>query len=420
MSLDHASKKIKVADSITQPSASCNYIDGSKGEGGGQILRNAISYACLLQKEIHIDNIRAGRSTPGLQAQHVTSLHLAVNISGGTLQGAAKNSTEVHYQPDSSLSQASAVSEDSTPQQTSRTIVGDTGTAGSICLLLQAALPCALLGSSQSATNTLILRGGTNADMAPQYDYWERVFLPTLHRCTGVGADHIQPNVVRRGYYPKGGGEVHVLVKPTSHPLKSIHLTDRGDVNEIYIRSFHAGKLGRHLAEQIALACRLYLKQRLVDVANWKEDVVTEETATGNGLGILVVAKTTTGCILAGSALCKPKQKADVAGETAAKELWDALSSGGCVDHWLQDQLILYMALADGESEILTGALTLHSRTAIMVAEEMTSAVFEVKKLSDGPPLGPVDSVSDSSNTYGERGFTPGKHLIRCIPQTLR
>jgi RNA 3'-terminal phosphate cyclase (ATP) len=405
MQADRQVKKQKCQESL-QISTACIKIDGSKGEGGGQILRNAMAYACILQKELFIDKIRAGRSRPGLQAQHATGLQLAANIGKGTLIRATRDSSEIHYRPPTTIK----LDHEST--LATQTLTGDTGTAGSICLLLQAALPCALLAQSSSAETSLILKGGTNADMAPQYDYWELVLLPILHRYVGIQKDQIQASVIRRGYYPKGGGEVHVHVKHCTAPLKPLRMTDRGHLQEIYIRSFHAGKLGRQLAQQMASACHSYLNSRLQDrTVVWKQDVVSESSAIGNGLGILVIAKTNTGCILAGSSLCKPKQNASDAGEAAAKELWNALCAGGCVDDWLQDQLILFMALAEGTSEMLTGSLTLHTTTAIMVAEEMTTAVFQVEKLAEDSNNG--NHLTKPAD-YSLSGRVSGKHIIRC------
>jgi RNA 3'-terminal phosphate cyclase (ATP) len=237
------------------------------------------------------------------------------------------------------------------------------------------------------------------------------VFLPTLTNHCRLDPDQVQAKVIRRGYFPKGGGEVHVRIKPYRRPLRPIQLTDRGEVCEIRIRAFHAGKLPRHLAQTMADAARKYLQQRITTKApNYNVQVVMEHQAVGSGLGILIVAKTTTGCLLAGSALSAPKKVAGQVGIEAAAELFATLQDGGCVDEWLQDQLIIFMALAQGSSEMLTGSLTLHTQTAMWIAEEMSGVKFEVTKLSDG-------KVATQSG-YGSDGRITGQHLIRC-PQGL-
>lgn len=378
-------------------------IDGSKGEGGGQILRNAISYANVLRKNLTLQQIRAGRSKPGLKAQHVTGLRLACEVSGGQLTGDQIDSLEISYQPSPLTPTAPAVT-----NLSERHLTGDIGTAGSTCLLLQAALPCALLGSSTPCQ--LILKGGTNATMAPQMDYWEQVFLPTLTDQCRLDPDQVQVTVIRRGYFPKGGGEVHVRIQSCLRPLWPIKLTERGDVCEIRIRAFHAGRLPRHLAQSMADAAHKYLLKRITKAPRYNVQVVMEHQAVGSGLGILIVAKTTTGCLLAGSALSSPKKVANQVGIDAAAELYKTLQDGGCVDEWLQDQLIIFMALAEGSSEMLTGSLTLHTQTAIWIAEEMSGVKFEVIKLSGGKAA--------SQSGYGNDGRISGQHLIRC-PQGL-
>jgi RNA 3'-terminal phosphate cyclase (ATP) len=387
----------KAAEVDDKEAATTVVIDGSKGEGGGQILRNAISYANILRKKLTVQRIRAGRSKPGLKAQHVTGLRLACQVSGGQLTGDQLNSLEISYQSTASTAAAAA-------DPSERHLKGDIGTAGSICLLLQAALPCALLSSAGPCR--LVLKGGTNATMAPQYDYWEQVFWPTLRDQCRLDPDQVQATVVRRGYFPRGGGEVNIRIEPCRRPLRPIQLTARGDVCEIRIRAFHAGNLPRHLAQEMADAAHKYLVERVTKVPDYHVQVVMERQAVGSGLGILIVAKTTTGCLLAGSALSSPKKAAGRVGIEAAAELYATLQDGGCVDEWLQDQLIIFMALAEGSSEMLTGSLTLHTETAIWIAEEMSGAKFEVTKLSEGKATAP--------GGYGRGGRIAGQHLICC------
>jgi len=232
----------------------------------------------------------------------------------------------------------------------------------------------------------------------------------------GLPPDLVSSKVLRRGYFPRGGGEVHVHTNPCRTPMTPIVLMERGDVCEVYIRSHHAGKLPRHVAEEMVKGAVPILNDFLPDIPQ-KVDIVSETSAVGSGSGILIVAKTSTGCILGGSALGSPKKRARNVGIEAANELTKTLRDGGCVDEWLQDQLILFMAFADGISEVMTGSLTLHTQTAIWVAEQLCGARFTVTKLSSSSQNDRKDSKKcDEGNgtPYGMKGRITGKHLIRC------
>lgn len=374
-------------------------IDGSKGEGGGQILRNAIALAGLLRKSIEICKVRANRAQPGLKAQHATGLQLVTDICGGSLQGASIGSTDIRYEP---LESTETTSDD--------VFRGEIKTAGSICLLLQAALPCALFRTEPCR---LVLKGGTNATLAPQYDYWEQVFWPVLRDQCGLAPDQLHSQVIQRGYFPKGGGVVFVDVKPLKQHLKPLNLTERGTIHVISIRSFHAGKVPRSLAQRMAEAARNRLLEEVRGLRSSQIQcvVVAEPRSVGSGLGILVVAETTSGCRLAGSTLCESTHVPETAGVRAADELIASINEGGCVDEWLQDQLIVFMALAEGRSEIVTGSLTLHTQTAITIVEKLTGVSFQVANLAENA----TTRDSHRQNTdYGQEGRIPGKHRLCC------
>ena len=399
-------------------------IDGSQGEGGGQILRNAIAYAALLNKAAEITNIRAGRSKPGLRPQHMTGLRLCAEIAGGTLEGDEVGSTRVRYQPNN----ANRIG-----QKRTHVFVGDTKTAGSVCLLLQAALPCALFARTRASGNLgtdtadpdtvgpiqLELRGGTNAAMAPQMEYLTGVFLPVAQKGFGLPVG-TAIDIQRHGYFPKGGGVVKVRVPTMQTKLKPISLIERGEIIDVRIRSFYAGNCPRLVAEEMAASAVNEFSNVKIDGKRQRPhvEIVNDPDALDAASGILVVAETSTGCIFGGSALGSRKEKATITGKNAAKEIIAALA-GGCVDGWLQDQLIIYMALADGVSEIITGCLTLHTRTAIDISEQMTGATFEVKRLDEAATEG-VGFTSASAHKdaqehiYGAKGLITGRHLIRC------
>lgn len=400
-------------------------LDGSKLEGGGQILRNAVAYAAILRRgDLHINNIRATRPKPGLRAQHLTAIQLISEACGDELVGGRVGSTEIlyriretnHINKKPRTLSANTDGDKDNSGEASLTLVADTETAGSVCLLLQAIIPYALFGTRQRLN--LILKGGTNASMAPQYDYWVHVFLPILQERMGLQSSQINAAVQCRGYFPRGGGEVHVSTRPcdigsnsdgstTNNSLLRClepSLTDRGNISEICIRTFYSGKCPRRVAIQTSTSAKEHVLKMFPDVPISTEEIY-HDPAVGSASGILMVATTTTGCRLAGSALGSPKKSPRDVGIEAAEELCSTLADGGCVDEYLQDQLILYMALAHGTSEMITGSLTLHTQTAIWTAEQLCPGVkFEVVRLDEGRQV--ENATLD--------GRIPGRHLIRC------
>jgi RNA 3'-terminal phosphate cyclase (ATP) len=421
-------------------------IDGSFGEGGGQVLRNACAYAAILRTSIKIVNVRSGRPKPGLQRQHLVGLQLLEECCDGQakLVGGSLGSEEVQFLVSNHTSSHPAdrsgergenctnledsdgdltLGRSNANYNTKNRYTGDTKTAGSICLLLQAVLPLGLFSPPRVGGNIntdddelfFILKGGTNATMAPQLDYFESIFLPTLKRCCRLDDEIINTRVLRRGFFPRGGGEVHVTVKPgrVQLPLPAIRLTERGTITEINIRAYSGGNCPRSVAKQLADSAKSYLLSSSSSDICWKAIDVTcnilhYDDALGSGSGIIIVAKTSSGCLLGGSAVGTPRVLLPETAQRAAVEILDAIGRDGignsCVDEHMQDQLVLYMALAEGVSEIYTACLTLHTQTAIWLAGQMCSARFEVTRLDKGI------AKSDDKTT----GRIPGLHSIRC------
>ena len=375
-------------------------IDGSQGEGGGQIIRNAISYANILRKPIYIHNIRAGRPRPGLREQHLRGIQAAIEICGGIVRGDKSNSSELYYEP-APIRNVSDFSKE-------RTITSTIQTAGSISLLLQTALPCALFGPTPI---NLCVTGGTNATMAPQYDYWESVFLPTLVEQCRLRPNQIEPTLLKHGYYPRGGGEVNVRIQPIENTLRPVTMMYRGRLKKIHFCAFHTGVFNERYANRVVQEALSYLRARVASFV-YEKSIEHRDEAIGDGAGIIIVATFECGRRLAGSALAKnTRDKSKYVGLAAAEELYQSYNNGGCVDEWLQDQLILYAALADGVSDITTGSITLHTKTAIAIAERMVGAEFEISKVDY---LGNASTVVYSPEAYGKKGRIAGKHLIRC------
>ncbi|RLU19743.1 hypothetical protein DMN91_008300 [Ooceraea biroi] len=336
-------------------------IDGSLGEGGGQVLRVALCLSALYGVPIEIENIRAGRPKPGLAAQHLKGVELVKEMCNAQVRGGYIGSTRLEFRPG--------------PLNRNKTeFTADTQTAGCICLLAQVALPCALFFPCRDAV-TLILKGGSNVPMGPHIEHLTEVFKPMLKKF-GADFDFI---VVRRGYYPKGGGELHLRVRPVGS-LNAVVLTDAGVPRGIAGWSYVAGAVHINEAHKMASDAKTILTNKLarsnirvppITIEAYRED---RAMAVGNGSGINIVCNTSTGCVLGGSGLGSGRsQGGPPPGEVAANEILKPLLAGACVDEHMQDQMIILMALANGTSRIKVGdkKLTCHTETAMKVAEIM-------------------------------------------------
>src|SRR5207245_3379715 len=209
-------------------------IDGSMGEGGGQVLRTSLALAAILRREVRIFNIRAGRAEPGLKAQHLTSVKAVTEICGASSKGLQVGSTEFIFTP--GVLKAGSFR-------------FDVGTAGSITLVLQTLMP---LLPFAPGTVEVEITGGTDVKWSPPIDYLQLVTLPLLDRMEM----HTSILLVKRGHYPKGGGIVRVKATPTS-VLKNILGIDSGNVTAVTGVS-HSVKLPRRVAErQVSAATRV-------------------------------------------------------------------------------------------------------------------------------------------------------------------
>ncbi|MFN7134491.1 MAG: RNA 3'-terminal phosphate cyclase, partial [Myxococcales bacterium] len=181
-------------------------IDGSMGEGGGQIIRTSLACALITGKSFRITKIRARRAKPGLMRQHLTAVRAAAEIGDAEVTGAEVGSSELTFRP-------------------GKLRAGDyhfaIGTAGSTTLVLQTVLPALLMASGPSS---VVLEGGTHNPMAPTYDFLERCFLPLVERL----GPRVSTRLERPGFYPAGGGRWSVQLAPA--PLKGFELLERGEL----------------------------------------------------------------------------------------------------------------------------------------------------------------------------------------------
>ncbi|KRZ80387.1 RNA 3'-terminal phosphate cyclase [Trichinella papuae] len=322
-------------------------IDGGILEGGGQILRIACAYSALLNKPIRIFNIRAGRKVPGLSHQHLCGLKIAKKFCKARLIGAEVGSTEITFIPS---------------KLTAGYYYADIKTAGSVSLLIQLLLPCLIFGRNESR---LCLKGGTNVHFAPPIDYFLDVFCPIAEKF-GINTTCSIP---RRGFFPKGGGEVNLSIYPVNI-LRPINLLNRGSLCQI-----DAKRCNRQLADQFSIFSNI----KPIDF-----DDITFRPSLSEGFGIVAIAEYSNGCLLAVDRIAENEHSGDELIKMIKDDMKAVLDLPTCVDPHLQDQLIILMALASGVSKIRTGPLTLHTKTAIYVTQQMTNAVITVDEADNG------------------------------------
>ncbi len=337
-------------------------IDGTSG--GGQMLRNAVALSAVTGRPVRVESIRASRPRPGLRPQHLLGLTAAAEVCGAALTGAAIGSREIEFHP-----------QQIRPRRGWRL---DIGTAGSITLVLQCLLPAL---ARAAAPTDLTLIGGTDVPFSPPIAYFSEVFVPALAE---IGPS-VDAGCELRGFYPKGGGEVKAEVKP-SPSLRPIHWTERGAVTLIRGISYSLG-LPDHIARgmRVSAANTLYAAgHRKLDIRLDAAERGRSEGLPGQGCGIVLWAKCESGLRLGASALGERGKRAERVGEEAAQVLLSDLTSDAAVDSHLADQLIVWLALADGPSEFTAPRITDHLLSAVQVAEALTDSRFSV---SEGPPV---------------------------------
>lgn len=340
-------------------------IDGSAGEGGGQVLRSSLSLSCMLGVPVRISNIRAGRSKQGLARQHLAVVNALAKISNARVRGAQLGSTSVEFEPG---------------EVRGGEYEFDIGSAGAITLLAQAILPVLCNAEEESS---IVLRGGTHVKGAPLWDYFENVFL----ECAGRFGVDAQAQMRKAGFYPKGMGEAGLLVKPCK--LKGVDFLGR-KLGKTMCRVYSCG-LPAHVAQREKREIEKMLGETGLggqfensggcpasagDAKNAGFEIETIQCDAACAGNAIVIWNGGIGACAVGEI---GKKAEDVAKEAAAYFLGEA-GSGAAVDSHCADQLLLYMGRANGKCSIRTSAISNHLRTNIQIIEKFKAAEFEVKE----------------------------------------
>ena len=324
------------------------HINGSQGEGGGQIVRSSLALALVTGRSVTIENIRAGREKPGLMRQHLTALKAAADICGGTVSGAEIGSQALRFEP-----------KPARPGKYRFSV----GTAGSATLVLQTILPALLIAAGPSE---LILEGGTHNQWAPPFDFLQKSFLPLVNKL----GPQVTTNIERHGFYPAGGGRFTVTIEPSA-TLRGFDLLERGP---LVARSARA--LVANLPAQIAEREVKTMTRKMT----WDEACGSIEAVEAHGPGNVVFLEV--GCqqvteVFTGFG--RTGVKAERVANEAVKQARDYLQTDVPIGPYLADQWMLPLGISAwqagqagrrGGGSFRTLSLSRHSTTHIEILRQ--------------------------------------------------
>ena len=328
-------------------------LDGSQGEGGGQILRSALALSLVTGTPFRIDNIRAGRPRPGLMRQHLTAVEAAAAVGAAETSDAAVGSRSLTFSPTSVKAGEYTFS---------------VGTAGSATLVLQTVLPSLLTADGPSS---LVLEGGTHNPSSPPFDFLAKAFLPLVGR---MGA-RVEAVLERPGFYPAGGGRFRITVAPTK-ALTPLDLQRRGALRAKRVRAVVAS-LPRAIGER---ELNRFAARTHWDSSAFSLEVVPNSVGPGNALIAEVESEYVTEVF---TGFGEKQVRAETVANGCADEVLAYLATDAPVGSHLADQLVLLVALA-GEGIFRTTTLTKHARTQLDVIPRFLSASISCTEEAGG------------------------------------
>ncbi len=332
-------------------------IDGSYGEGGGQILRTALSLSCLFKKPFRIFNIRKGRKKPGLMPQHLTCVRAAQLLSNAEVKGDHKGSTELFFSP---------------KEIKSGDFFFDIGTAGSTSLVLQTIIPALVflnknnppsppfskvgMGGLSGSKTTIILKGGTHVPFSPSFHYLAEVFVPFLKK---IGVE-IKLSIESYGFYPKGGGKVRADIFH-SKGRKPLRIEERGSI--LRLKGYSGvGNLPLSIAERQRNAMLERIYSRIKDLKYPVDIQLLNVSTPGQGTFIFIQSESENS-IAGFTSLGERGKRAEAVGEDAAMEFLQYYSTDAALDPHISDQIVLYLSICRDESVFTTSCITEHMMT---------------------------------------------------------
>lgn len=322
-------------------------INGAFGEGGGQIVRTALTLSCIRKKPIIIENIRQNRKNPGLKPQHLTSIKILQKICNADVEGAEIGSTYLKFIPN---------------ELNETELREDTGTAGSISLILQVLIPISLICQRKLEVH---IKGGTDVIWSPTIDY-TRFVLGEAYSRMGI---NFSLKLIKRGYYPKGNGEVKLEIFPST--IKPILLTKRNSNKLKLFCTF--SKLPREIIEKKCEKIRIELIKKRFDV----DFIIRNEETLDSGASLLISSIDNNSIIGIDSVYNKKTNDFDL-------DLNRITENNLGLDENLADMLVLPASLTTGLTVFTLQRISKHLETNLYVTSKFTGCKYGIGKLKDG------------------------------------
>jgi len=330
-------------------------IDGSRYSGSGTIVRQAVAFAALTGRAVHIVNARAHRPKPGLRRQHVQAIEAIRQLVNGTTDGVVPGSMEFSFRPGKpGLSQ----------QHT-----WDIGSAGSTTALAIALLPVLTFAPLPVIVE---LRGGLFQDFAPSFYHLEYVLLPFL-RDMGI---EVTVRMDRPGYVPTGGGVMHLAVTPVRKPLRPLVLDEPGAVQKVWGIAIASRLKDQSVSDRMAESAKhaLFASGHQAEIR-----ALYDDTALQPGAGLAVFADLTGGSRLGSDRAGAPGRRSEAIGKYVARQLLEDLKTKATIDRYASDQIISFAALAAGESRFRIPRLSEHIESNVWLAETFLAAAIKIE-----------------------------------------
>ena len=334
-------------------------INGGYGEGGGQIIRSAITLSCITKQPIHLENIRKNRKNEGLKPQHLAAIRILQKIVKADVIGDEIGSTELKFIPNNIESLE---------------LIEDVKTAGSISLILQVLIPVVSISQKKLS---LIIKGGTDVLWSPSMDYTQHVLKEAYSR---IGIE-FSIKIIKRGYYPKGNGEIKLEVYPSK--IKSLSLSKR-KTNNLKLKCTFS-KISTDLIKEKIEKIKEKIEEKKFNV----EIEIKEEEAVDSGASVLIYSIDENSIIGIDGLFNKKTQNFDL-------DLDKFLNNSLSVDENLADMLVVPASLGINKSILQVKEITKHLETNLFVTSKITGCKYGIGKISEGFKI-IIEGVSNSS-----------------------